>query len=66
MSKFSAMTRTELHTLSLMLQVGALISSLTTGGESAFIEQSTPVKPDTDRLQVVNITTIGKFETKKM
>ena len=48
MSKFSAMTRTELHTLSLMLQVGALISSLTIGGKLALTEQSAPLKPDND------------------
>ena len=50
-SKFSAMTRIELHTLSLMLQVGELINCLTMGGKPATTEQSAPVKPDIDREQ---------------
>ena len=50
MSKFSAMTRSELHLFSLKLQVGALTNSPTMGGESATTEQSAPVKPDTDIL----------------
>ena len=54
MSKFSAMTRNELHLFSLMLQVGALTNSPTMGGESATTEQSAPVKPDTDRLLLLD------------
>jgi len=50
MSKFSATTRTWLHTLSLMLQIGALTNCLTMGGKSATTEQSAPVKPTTDSL----------------
>ena len=53
MSKFSAMTRNELHLFSLILQVGALTDCLTVGGESDTTEQSAPVKPpDTDRIVI--------------
>jgi len=63
MSKFSAMTRSELHLFSLKLQVGALTNSPTMGGESATTEQSAPVKPDTDRLlllgRIASVATCG-------